>query len=270
MNQLSMWQMIVDLGLVSSILFMAFRSAKSTRVQALIPQIAELETRVMKLIGEAEAAAKGVHDQLLRREQNLTKSLTELTERQKEISSSVIEGESLTKELSLLCESARRETQELSRTIADAGRRQAEADRAYERAQRESEKTRAAAIDAERNFKEERVPFTTRAPSRRASEWLEDGEEERAIENSPQPERPSLNRLNELYQAAEEMLKNGRKPKEVSDRTRIPVEGVERLAQMIEIEREEREQKRRTGVMTAGGDSRLGVLGVSRRITPTP
>jgi hypothetical protein len=61
------------------------------------------------------------------------------------------------------------------------------------------------------------------------------------------------------------MLKSGRKPQEVSERTKLPVEGVERLAQMIEIEREEAQEKEKVSIARAGRDSRLGVLGVSRR-----
>jgi hypothetical protein len=65
------------------------------------------------------------------------------------------------------------------------------------------------------------------------------------------------------------MLKEGSKPKEVSDRTKLSLDGVERLAQMIEIEREEKKEKEKTSFMRSQSDSRLGALGVPRRPTST-
>ena len=62
-----MWQMVTDLGLVTAILVLAFRSVKSSRIQTLIPQLLETEARVAKLIVDTEAAAQHMNDTLLRR-----------------------------------------------------------------------------------------------------------------------------------------------------------------------------------------------------------
>lgn len=282
MNQIATWQMVIDLCLVTSILIMAFRAIRSSRVQSLIPQMIDLEARVTKLVTEAEGVTRHLNDQLLRREQNIHKYVTELEQREKEISLTVVEGESLSKELSLLCEGARRESSELAQMISSASRvrtagaaasesrRSPEPRRAEESRRSERVRTPEYAIDDEDLRAEEPRQFSSRGASRRASEWLEQED----FQTDPEPARTASGRtgvqtLQDLYHTAEEMLKSGRKPKEVSERTKLPVEGVERLAQMIEIEREERKVERQKTAMTPERDSRLGALGVSRRPTST-
>lgn len=265
MNQLSMWQMVIDLGLVTSILLMAFNAARGSRSQSLIPQVAELEARVKKLIGEAEAAASGVHDQLIRREQNIQRYLSDVDQKEKALSATTLESESLTKELSLLCEAARREATELSQAVSDIARRRIEEAYVAEQTRREPPRTRAFPSESDSDRRDERVQFSTRNQSRRASEWIDRDDSEARETVASEAERSPLQKLNDLYHAAEEMLKSGREVREVSARTKIPVEGVERLAQMIEIEREETVDKKRGGAFQPGSDSRLGVLGGSRR-----
>ena len=273
-NQIATWQMVIDLCLVTSILIMAFRAIRSSRVQSLIPQMIDLESRVSKLVTEAEGVARHLNDQLLRREQNIHKYVSELEQREKDISLAVVEGESLSKELSLLCEGARRESAELARAISEATRvRNATPSRSEARRspepQRRAERHPVAEYEEDTAVADDSVQFSSRGTSRRASEWLEP--EEFTADPAPSrtaSSRPSVQTLQDLYVTAEEMLKSGRKPKEVSERTKLPVEGVERLAQMIEIEREEKIERQRA-VAAPERDSRLGALGVSRRPSST-
>ncbi len=263
-----MWQMIIDVCLVTSVLVMSFRMAKGSRMQALLPRVAELETRVTKLIAEAEGAAKAVHDQLLRREQNLARYISELEGKEREISSALNEGESLAKELSLMCETARREAHELATTVAEASRRRADTAPASDARSPERRRSYSIETSESEEFEEdERPSFSTRPRSRRATEWLEPmyQQEEEVAESAAPAGRSSVQRLNDLYQAAENMLKSGKKPKEVSERTKLPFEGVERLAQMIEIEREETAEKQKVHMARSERDSRLGALAASRR-----
>jgi hypothetical protein len=65
------------------------------------------------------------------------------------------------------------------------------------------------------------------------------------------------------------MLKSGRRPQEVSERTKLPFDGVQRLAQMIEIEREEQVEKQKFDSIRTEQDSRLGALATSRRSSST-
>jgi hypothetical protein len=78
-----------------------------------------------------------------------------------------------------------------------------------------------------------------------------------------------VQKLHDLYQTAETMLKSGRRPQEVSERTKLPFDGVQRLAQMIEIEREEQVEKQKFDSIRTEQDSRLGALATSRRSSST-
>jgi hypothetical protein len=241
-------------------------------MQALLPRVAELEARVTKLITEAELAAKGVHDQLFRREQNISRYVAELEAKEKDMCATLSEGESLAKELSLMCETARREVHELASAISEVSRRRVDGIAAPD--SRISERRRNAVAESRRDeeFQEDsRQQFSTRSRSRRASEWLEssyDQPEER-IEVSTQVEQTSVQKLHDLYQTAETMLKSGRRPQEVSERTKLPFDGVQRLAQMIEIEREEQVEKQKFDSIRTEQDSRLGALATSRRSSST-
>jgi hypothetical protein len=278
-NQIATWQMVIDLCLVTSILVMAFRAIRSSRVQSLIPQMIDLEARVSKLVTEAEGVARHLNDQLLRREQNIHKYVTELEQREKEISLTVVESESLSKELSLMCEGARRESAELAQIISSASRVRTSGAAASEpRMPRRAEESRRTerlrtseySVDEDEHMFQEPRQFSSRGASRRASEWLEQEDFQADPEPTPAASaRSGVQTLQDLYHTAEEMLKSGRKPKEVSEKTKLPFEGVERLAQMIEIEREERKVEREKAAMTPDRDSRLGALGVSRRPTST-
>jgi hypothetical protein len=70
-----------------------------------------------------------------------------------------------------------------------------------------------------------------------------------------------------VYQAAEAMIKQGQKIEQVAAQTKIPLEGVRLLAEMIEIEREEDTRQRESSVKLPAADSRLGALGAIRRQT---
>jgi len=246
MNQLSMWQMVVDLCLVTSILVLALRAMRAPRASSMLPQTLELEKSLRKLISEAEVAGRHLNEQLLRREQNIHKYLDDVEKYEKGLSLSIVEAESLTKELTALCASAKESATRLNATPV------------VERAERE-----------EREFEPERraTPrddFSTKRSSPRASSWLEEEREE----PSPQTQaRSTAQALKELYLRAEAMLKEGRELHEVAERTKLPADGVQRLAQMIEIERDEESERRQAKQKFRPSDPRLGALGMSRRQT---
>lgn len=257
-NQISIWQMVVDLCLVTSILVMAFRYIKSSRVQALLPHAVEIEASLRRIISDAETAARHINEQLLRREQNIHKYVGDVERHEKQLSLSVVEAESLTKELSLICESARREAKEIATILrkneAPAESRAPEAPAMKHTVRAEAEP-------------QEDVQFTTRIKSPRASEWTSFEEDE-----TPPPaakEISPVQALQQLYGKAEILLKEGRKAEEVSRATKLPMEGVKRLAEMIEIEREEEQEQQRTRSRRTSADPRLGALSASRREEPS-
>lgn len=277
-NQISIWQMVVDLCLVTSILVMAFRSIKTSRVQAILPKALEIEATLRRAMVEAETTGRHVNDQLLRREQNIHKYVSDLERHEKDLSLSITEAESLAKELSLSCETARREGKDLQSALIEA--------ESLSASLVESRRARSAASDAEPEREEEVVQRATRAPVRqsaqrsttsqtsfstkqqspRATEWLderyEEVEDEDQIEERPQSK---VGALKEVYGRAESMIKEGKELEAIARATKLPMEGVKRLAQMIEIEREEQQERERLAPRRKHGDPRLGALGSTRR-----
>ncbi len=261
-DQISMWQMVTDLCLVTAILVLAFRSVKSSRIQTLIPQLLETEARVTKLIADTEAAAQHMNDTLLRREQNIYRYLNDLAKNEKEISLSIVEGESLTKELALLTEGAYRETRELAKLIEDAQviwNQKGDDSRGEENGIEVDPPTQS---ERGSRLEIEKEVFSTRTTSKKAAEWIEDNfkvETPKKVET-----KSSLQRLQNIYKAAEDMLREGISSEEVTEKTGLASDAVERLAEMVEIEREE-ENTQAMRVERASSDERLGVLGAIRR-----
>jgi hypothetical protein len=277
-NQISIWQMVVDLCLVTSILVMAFRSIKTSRVQAILPRALEIEAALRRAMMEAETTGRHVNDQLLRREQNIHKYVSDLDRHEKDLSLSIAEAESLAKELSLSCETARREGKELQTSLIEAeslskSLSQARSTRptASEIAEIDEQEIarRAAPVPARhigKSAKRSEMSFSTKQKSPRANEWLDDQyeelDEEEAVEERAQSK---VGGLKEVYDRAESMIKQGKELDAIARATKLPVEGVKRLAQMIEIEREEERERERTAPRKRQADPRLGALGATRR-----
>lgn len=270
----SVWQMVVDLCLVTAILVMAFRFARSSRAHLLLPRIVELEGRIGLLMAETEGRAKHITEQLIRREQGIAKHVAEIERREKDIGLTLSEGESLAKELSLICEGTRREAVELERIVAEA-RAQGEYFRGATRDRERASERRAASRSEDEDYnrgdsrQDLNEGFVAERASSRKTQALERSASSEGGSATQQGERSrgALKDLQASYRAAEGMLKEGRGTDEVSERTNIPLEGVERLAQMIEIERSDGDKGRsRYGVpVKSASDPRLGALGFSRR-----
>jgi len=80
-------------------------------------------------------------------------------------------------------------------------------------------------------------------------------------------ERPQskVGALQEIYGRAESMIKEGKELEAIARATKLPMEGVKRLAQMIEIEREEQQARQRATPRRQQADPRLGALSMIRR-----
>lgn len=261
-DQISMWQMVTDLCLVTAILVMAFRSVKSSRIQTLIPQLLETEARVAKLIVDTEAAAQHMNDTLLRREQNIYRYLNDLAKNEKEISLSIVEGESLTKELALLTEGAYRESRELAKLIEDAQMICNQEGADSRREENTMQVDPPPQSEHGGRLEIEKEVFSTKTSSKKAAEWIE---ENFTVETPKKVQKTSsLQRLQNIYKAAEDMLREGISSEEVTEKTGLAPDAVGRLAEMIEIEREE-ESAQAVRVERPSSDERLGVLGSIRR-----
>lgn len=361
-EQIKVWQMLVDVSLVGTILFIAIRWMKSSQAQALLPRTMELEGSLRNLIKEADAAGRHLNDQLLRREQTLQKILSDVEEGEQRLTRYIADGEDRTKSIQLSVEMAREVIAELQECVRQARgaldralieRRQwdppqgapSQRERAqrgasrYERPVREEYYVDEGEVDevvwpergAERmpersgtrryrqpiasdgSWESEQEPGGRRGeqrmPERMAERLVEKMPERSAARRyqpqvkyagpsdselamvpepagrragEPRPERAAPQRatsaatgesrgmqeLQRIYATAEDMIKQGQELEQVCAQTKLPVEEVRLLSQMVEVERDEEERQKRNRV-PAGTDPRLGALGAIRRQTTT-
>ena len=286
-NQLSLWQLAVDLGLITAVFTIAFRSIKASRAQALLPQTLELEAALKSLMADAEIAGKHLNDQLLRRESAIQKYLTELEESERRVSRSVLEGEEVGKRIESIAATAQARLNELLAargTQAQRPRQQAASEASADdifvsegqpatAPQRPMQAQKAPARPTpERPSQQD--PRRPQAPQRSASEAASAREPSRASASAPTARSASAyakaastegSEVQKVYAAAEKMLREGVELERVAARTKLPVEGVKMLSQMIEVDRGNDESKGSETSSVMLGDPRLGALGTTRR-----
>ena len=276
MNQIQIWQLVVDLGLVASVLVMSARAFKSSRLPSMLPQTRELESSLRILISEAERSGQNLNEQLIHREQNIQRHLASIQESETRITKALVDAETLHSKL----QTTRAETIKLIQEVksgleqgvqTEQSRYEAEAmPQQVVRSQRiVSESVIAPASSSRIEVRDEASTFSqsTYAEPLTASEPQPHAlRRERAVAESPRSNATGYD-LKKVYQAAEAMIKQGQKIEQVAAQTKIPLEGVRLLAEMIEIEREEDTRQRESSVKIPAADSRLGALGEIRRQT---
>ncbi len=264
-EQLPLWQMAVDLGLVAAVLTMAIRWMKGSRAQALLPQTLELEAALRNLIAEAEVAGRQLNDQLLRRENNIQRYLTELEDSERRIARSVVEGEEVAKRIEGISSTAQARLQEVITarpgTAPQAPGQQAAGPQAAATAAQASQSTtrQQAAATSRRSpqgsTQQTAAPVRPGAPVQRSS--------------SPQGYASATKQqggeLHRVYAAAEKMIREGHDADSVAASTKLPLEGVKLLSQMIEVERTEEAESAAKSSNQVSADPRLGALGATRR-----
>lgn len=282
MNQIQMWQLFVDIGLITSVLTMTVRAFKSSRIPSMLPQTRELEASLRSLIAEAERAGQQLNDQLLRREQNIHKSLSEMQGIEERVVRALAEGESLQTKL----QATRSETIRLIQDLKSGLEMGAKAERArFE----ESTSQRVTTTHAEEEFPRSTQLVTGSAADHRVTGTTQDEEfvaqtYSRSVKTqtmpqgtpprAPQETKPAQSQLSpqdlkRVYESAESLIRQGQAIESVASQMKLPVDGVRRLAQMIEIERDEDIRRQEPSTKMATTDSRLGALGSIRRQTST-
>lgn len=280
MNQIQIWQLLVDIGLVTSVLAMTVKALKVSRIPSMLPQTRELEASLRTLIGEAEQSGFHLNDQLLRREQNIQRSLAEMQATEQRLTTALAEAEALQGKLKeirteigtlvqdLKCgfqkgvqvEQARMEDSDAPVSAQAAITQSSEpARREPARDVKTPSAQGAGGTDTfvETSFVPQgapKAPQSSPTPPARAARGYDAGSASAPTQD-----------LKRVYASAESMLKEGQALEAVANKMKLPVEGVRLLAQMIEIERDEdtRRQDPTTKVPTA--DSRLGALASTRR-----
>ena len=339
LGQIHVWQMAVDLLLVSSILIFAFRWVRGDRSQTFNPRTAELEASLRALIQEADGAGRHLNDQLLKREHGLQKLIDESAAIEQKIQRAVSSGEERALDLEKEESKARALISELQGVLREF-KEQLRSDALFDapqqhtrtgREQRQSppipltsavehevipqrrsvdqgrhpsaattpgnlgqptttSPTPSQATSYGRNYSKSYAPAMRETthddaymdevvsriddeaatpPRPRASQH----QQATSSHNAPQVYREDMghNELREVYAAAETMLKQGQELSQVSAQTRLPVEEVQLLSQMVEIEREEMSKRSQevSRAVREPADQRLGALGAIRRHNAT-
>ena len=265
MNQIQIWQLVIDLGLVASVLVMTVRAFKSSRLSTMLPQTRELEGSLRGLIGDAERAGQHLNEQLLHREQNIQRNLTSIQDTEARLSKMIAEAETLHQKLQATRVETIKVVQDLKSgleqgMVSEQGRYEASV--APQREARSQVAPQQAAHRegdfARESFSRSGHGYDTAAASQR---------EQRTAQTAADTGAETAPDLKTIYEAAETMIKQGAAIEQVARQTRIPVEGVRLLAQMIEIEREEGSRKQDPFAKVPTTDSRLGALGGIKRQT---
>ena len=264
-GQIHVWQMVVDLLLVSSILIITFRWAMGGRSSNLIPKTMELEASLRSLILEADGAGRHLNDQLLKREQSLQKLLDDITAADQKIQRAVASGEERAIYLEKEEEKARILISELQGVLREF-KDQLQSDAIKEESIRPTPR-QAVPTQRQPDITTERAPQMRERYVEREVVVKEVSPPQQAVYR----EKMGHQELQQVYAAAESMLKQGQELSQVSAKTRLPVEEIQLLSQMIEVEREElsKREPKATKVVEQPSDSRLGALGAIRRHNAT-
>lgn len=271
MNQIQLWQLLVDIGLITSVLTLTTKAFKASRLPGMLPKTRELELSLRNLIGEAEAAGLQLNDQLLRREQNIQKALSEIQQSEARIVQAVAEAEGLQAKLQV----TRNETVRVIQDLKAGFERGVQTERArHDDLQSVATSAPSRTTSSGPSYQAPTPPpQEARVPVGGGDTFVEQtyprSPLQRSVEVSAPTQasaaEPTPAELKRSYQSAEVLIKEGKGVESVASQMKLPVEGVKLLAQMIEIEREEDSRKQDPTGKFATSDSRLGALGGIRR-----
>lgn len=279
MNDVTTWRLLADALLMGTLLYFCVRSLRSPTNPKMLRQVGELESTLKSLVREAEASGKGLNDQLLKRQDSLEKVLVDLETAEQRIT----RGMKGADDTGMTLEHAVGKAQRIAKQLAEAIQRSEEAlhnipkhdpiipveipkPPSFEEAVRvEPKQTKERSFDlarqrpvpSERSFDPhplEEAPLRTRPLSASV---------ERQVDRAP-VDRSLGSELAKVYSIAEQMLRAGEDLQTVSRKTRLPLEQVKRLSQLVSNEEMEEEV---LPSPAPKADPRLGVLGGSARRT---
>ena len=269
MSQIHIWQILVDAGLVTTILFVSAKWIKGGISNGLSQKLIDLEGSLRGLIAEADAAGRTLNDQLLRREQNLERLLNEVEGTERRIQQSLVDFEAKRNELIQHNQKPKRMVEDPAIELKVAR-------------PKINDNNRIEVIEP-LEFVDTPTPKKVPQPSqRRGNTSIQEAlqkksNSERAARLKPQievtneiPNKSTLDHMRAVYAQAELMIKQGERLELISAQTEIPEQELILLSQMIEVEREEEERLNASSPTSRiDRDSRLGILGSMKRQVQT-
>ncbi len=233
MAQLGIWSIGIDVALLLSLIFLCYRFMRSEESPLGTQNLHNLEGSLQRLITEADKAGRSLNDHLVRRQQSLEKLLSEIGSAEQRVNIAVATAE---QNRSNQAELRRVAPVKSAKIPASPLRETIELDR------NESTKSWGKV-----NIYGE--PIGAPAP---AAQENEAAPERVAIKAEAAPVKSTSQSMEDVYNAAEEMLRAGSEISAVASKTRLPVEEVQVLSNIIRREAD--------AVPASAVDPRLGVL----------
>jgi len=284
-SDVTTWRLLADTLLMGTLLYFCVRSLRSPTNPKTIRQVGELESTLKGLIREAEASGKGLNDQLLRRQDALEKVLLDLETAEQRITRGMKGAEDTGMTLEHAVGKAHRAIKQLAEAIERSEEALANIPKnepiiqveipkppSFEEAVRVQPKreTRERSFELSRSVNERSFdpqPLEEAPPPRSRPLAASVERHVDRVPSDPMPlDRSIGSELAKVYSAAEQMLRAGEDLHTVHRRTRLPMEQVQRLSQLVNQEDIEEEQLPPPQKV----DPRLGVLGGASRRNSTP
>ncbi|MCO6432470.1 MAG: hypothetical protein J5J00_16575 [Deltaproteobacteria bacterium] len=306
MNDITLWKLLIDAGILISCGGLGLALFRSQR-PAFSPQhLIELNTKLQSVIREADETGRNLNEQLMRRQEQLQKLLFDvdsiehrinrlLTSSEERKGTLELESEKVKQLLVQLDEQAKsaQEVQkalskdkELVQSVISAVKlldnepeTNSDADMHDAPEPPSFEETVIVASEGNEQGSKQSEPeaanvFGDQIQESNSSDHyqpLSASIEKEVAPTSPGEAQAGLSQLEDVYTAAENLLKAGRDLEQVAVETSLPIEEVRMLRRIIEQDQEMRREDDAAVVEIAGkdeSDARLGVLGRIKRHVP--
>lgn len=283
MDNIQNWKLASDILLLLSLAYICYRLSRGTHSGPNPRQLLELETSLRALIQDADTQGRSLNQQLSRKQENLQKLLIELETTESRLNRSITQAEEKLTNIEI----------ELSRTRKlSSAQANNQAPDSYEmhdhnppRAAQQSYNTASYIAPEPPSFEAAAVaqPVLNRKsqasadynifgePVKANSAYMQNQAQINAAQNLSASVEKEISRdkveitnsFEELYYAAEEMLKAGRDLNYIAARTKLPLEEVKYLSELIR----KKDKERKPIVRAEPEDTRLGVLaGMKRQV----
>ena len=279
MPDLMLLKLIVDLGILVSVAYLCVKVVRGAH-DVKLTQLADLDSSLRTLMQQAERASSTLGEELLKRQRDIERVLLEIEETEKKVTHAVRSAEDIKKSIESIPNNRMAGVQTRSSPeVAPQSRRP--------NAETLSDSVEVYTEDVETPTQESFEPIFAKAPEPPSFESrpgiytakkqqnrspLPVSQESRPLNQSIEREvsppqgavpGPAID-IQEIYDTAEEALRAGRDLATVATRTRLPIEEVRMLSEMIVRERLDE----RAATPDVKKDPRLGVLaGMRREVT---
>lgn len=276
MAQIMLWKLGSDIALVLSLIYFAYRFFKSRGPAVNIEELQDLNNRLKAAVREADEAGRALSDQLLTRKQSLEKMLFELETVEHRLNKVVTSAEEQKSSLDIAIRRAVASAAQEKTFIVDIPQPIAVASQVskvkepHNRVEVILEEPAPPSFESSFGVEVTQKQNSNMAPPRNNPYVALSNVVEKEVQKKVEPSIAAT--MEEIYTIAENLLQTGRTLEEVAARTRLPVDEVRMISQLLEREHlisrsSENEEKDEEHLPASSEDRRLGVLAGIKRQT---